>query len=212
MKEFNLLKEEHGIRARLKELNSSDERRIDTGFIFIVILLITVAVLSYAVYSISNLGVTARTDSRIPDLKSLKLEVPAPDFQKPDFKPENLPSPPLTKEEDEGKFANETVVNEGVGEVISAVSQQHKNEKRFSIRVAVCILKESADAVQRDLKDKGFSSYVKSAQGTVKGKATNLYKVYAGDYNSREKASAAADKLKAKGVPTIIEEIKNGKG
>ncbi|MBI3814758.1 MAG: hypothetical protein HY279_09900, partial [Nitrospinae bacterium] len=45
MKEFNLLKEEHGIRARLKELNSSDERRIDTGFIFIALMFITVAVL-----------------------------------------------------------------------------------------------------------------------------------------------------------------------
>ncbi|MBI3815649.1 MAG: SPOR domain-containing protein, partial [Nitrospinae bacterium] len=219
--------EEHGIRARLKELNSCDERRIDTGFIFIALMFITVAVLSYAVYSISNLGVTAKTDRHIPDLKSFKHEVPASDPERiikgqVQDKSENPPSLPLIKEEvgqaSRLSFAKETVINEGLGKVISGVSQPEKEElvkkreRRFGIRVATCVLKESADAVQRDLRDKGFSSYIKTAHGSVKGKITNLYKVYTGDYNSREGALVISDRLKAKGFSAIIEEIKNGKG
>ncbi len=223
MKEFNLLKEEHGIRARLKELNSSDERRIDTGFIFIALLFITVAVLSYAVYSMLHLGVTAKTDRIIPDLKPFKPEIPdpAPDrFSQGQVqdKSENPPSRTLTNNGDRSKFSKEATINEGLGEVISGASHSKKNgliksrEKIFGVRAAVCVLKESADAVQRDLKDKGFSSYIKVTRGSVKGKTTNLYKVYIGDYNSKEGALVILDRLKAKGFSAIIEEMKNGKG
>jgi hypothetical protein len=57
MKEFNLLKEEHGIRAKLVELNFHPERRMDRKIIVIPLLLIVVTFLFSRIYPLLEFGI-----------------------------------------------------------------------------------------------------------------------------------------------------------
>lgn len=223
MKQFNLLKEVHGIRARLMGLNYQPERKFNKNNIYVVFLLSVAGFLLYEMYPVLEFG--PPPSPPIPVIDKVKNDEAAfmsptgettiPHSEEVKVHPSN--HPPSVDNEDIIKSKEEIIKSGKVEEeshpITPTVGKKEKKEARhgvYIIRVATCVLKESADVVQRDLKGKGFSSYQKTAPGYIKGKITNLHKVYVGDYNNKKDVLLDVDKLKAKGFSAIIEERKDG--
>lgn len=223
MKQFNLLKEVHGIRARLMGLNYQPERKFNKNNIYIVFLLLVAGFLLYEMYPM--LESVSPPSPSIPVIDKIKndeasftppiVETKLPHSE--EVKDNHKNYPPSVDNEDMIK-SKEEIVKDGKVEEDShpitpiATKKEVKDARQgvYIIRVATCVLKESADVVQRDLKGKGFSSYQKTAPGYIKGKVANLHKVYVGNYSSRKDVLLVVDKLKANGFSAIVEERKDG--
>ncbi len=231
MKQFNLLKEVHGIRARLMGLDYQSERKFNKNNIYVVFLLSVAGFLLYEMYPMLEFG--PPSSPSIPVLDKVKNdeaafipptgETTTPHSEDVKVHPKNHP---LSVDNEDMIKSKEEIIKSGVVINTPAVPSpkveedshlitppSEKKEARhgvYIIRVATCVFKESADVVQRDLKGKGFSSYQKTAPGYIKGKIANLHKVYVGDYNSKKDVLLVIDKLKAKGFSAIIEERKDG--
>jgi cell division septation protein DedD len=220
MKQFNLLKEVHGIRARLMGVDYQPERKINKNNIYAVFLL---AAIGFILYVMSPM-----LESGFKDLKneqSTAVVLQKPEIQKTESEtqdsttPHTQPLGGITPPSGEvintnpAPVENEDMIKSKSDIVKSIVVKKEKKEARhgaYIIRVATCVLKESADVVQKELKAKGFSSYQKTAAGFIKGRIANLHKVYVGDYNSRQDVLSVVDKLKANGFSAIVEERENG--
>ncbi|MBI5749657.1 MAG: SPOR domain-containing protein [Nitrospinae bacterium] len=230
MKQFNLLKEVHGIRARLMGLNYQPERKFNKNNIYVVFLLIAAGFILYEMYHMLEFG--PPPSPPIPVVDKVKNDEAA--FMHPtrettsphseDVKDNPKNHPPSVDNEDMIKSKEEIIkrgdvintpavpspkVEEDSHLITPPSEKKERKEARhgvYIIRVATCVLKESADVVQRDLKGKGFSSYQKTAPGYIKGKIANLHKVYVGDYNNKKDVLLVIDKLKAKGFSAIVEE------
>jgi len=194
MKQFNLLKEVHGIRARLMGLDYQSERKFNKNNIYAVFLLIVAGFILYEVYPILEFG--HPPSPSIPVMEKAKNDETA-------FMPmiDEATTPHSEEIKDNSKDSPHLITPPPV--------KKEKTEVRhgvYNIRVAICVLKESADVVQRDLRGKGFSSYQKIGPGYIKGKITNLHRVYVGDYNNKKDVLLVVDKLKANGFSAIVEE------
>src|SRR3989338_7238506 len=188
MKQFNLLKEVHGIRARLMGLNYQPERKFNKNNIYVVFLIAVAGFILYEMYPMLEFG--PPPSPPIPVIDKVKNNEAT--FMPPTGE---TTTPHSEEVKDNHKNHPPSVDNEDM-----------IKSKADIIRVATCVFKESADVVQRDLKGKGFSSYQKAAPGYIKGKIANLHKVYVGDYSSRKDVLLVVDKLKASGFSAIVEE------
>ena len=234
MKQFNLLKEVHGMRARLMGLNYRPERKFNKNNIYVVFLIAVAGFVLYELYSVLEFGpppspsIPAVDEVKNDEAAFMPLtgEITTPHSE--DVKDNPKKSPPPVDNEDMIKSKEEVIksgavintpavpspkVEEDPHLITSMSVKKEEKEARhgvYIIRVATCVLKESADVVQRDLKGKGFLSYQETAHGYIKGKVANLHKVYVGDYNNKKDVLLFVDKLKANGFSAIIEERKDG--
>ncbi|MBI3584385.1 MAG: SPOR domain-containing protein [Nitrospinae bacterium] len=233
MKQFNLLKEVHGMRARLMGLNYQPERKFNKNNIYAVFLIAVAGFLLYEIYPVLEFGHPPSPSIPVIDkvkndegaFMPPKVETTTPHSEEVKDNPKNSPTP--VENEDMIKSKEEVIksgavintpavpspkVEEDSHPISPTAAKRERKEKKeayrgvYIIRVATCVLKESADVVQRDLKGKGFSSYQKTAAGYIKGKIANLHKVYVGDYNSKKEVLLVIDKLKASGFSAIVEE------
>ena len=230
MKQFNLLKEVHGIRARLMGLNYQPERKFNKNNIYVVFLLALAGFILYEMYPMLEFG--SPPSPTIPVIDKVKnneatFMPPTGETTTPhseEVKDNHKNHPPSVDNEDMIKSKADIIksgavintpaipspkVEEESHPITPPAAKKEKKEARhgvYIIRVATCVFKESADVVQRDLKGKGFSSYQKAAPGYIKGKIANLHKVYVGDYSSRKDVLLVVDKLKASGFSAIVEE------
>ncbi|MBI4379148.1 MAG: SPOR domain-containing protein [Nitrospinae bacterium] len=204
MKEFNLLKEEHGIRAKLSELNFHPERRMDRKIIFIPLLLIAVTFLFSRIYPLLEFGISTGDnpeDTEIPhdkpavvnhdiilksEVLSHKSETPLisrgseKSERDPERSPDRIPLVVYPQKKDETpplQVAQDQVKKER--QMAQNESKEGKvirgDEKKFIIRVATCVYRGSADIIQRDLQKKGFASYLNISPGSIRSYAVSFH-------------------------------------
>lgn len=215
-------------------LNYQPERKFNKNNIYIVFLIAFAGFILYEMYPMLESGSPPSSSILVIDkVKNDEVSFIPPTVEtktthSEEVKDNHKNYPPSVDNEDMIKSKEEIIksravintpavpsprVEEDSHLITSTAAKKEKKEARYGvyvIRVATCVLKESADVVQRDLKGKGFSSYQKTAPGYIKGKIANLHKVYVGDYNNKKDVLLYVDKLKAKGFSAIIEERKDG--